>query len=103
MSNSSPALPDSLPACSALLAGKHPLPVSHTGGLNPHSITAAELKAVLLFVSTGDISGARYRRTVPGLPHHGLSGAEQDVLEAEGEVHHQAHWDEKDRRPRSLR
>lgn len=30
MSNKSHALPDSLPACSAFLAGKHPMSVCHT-------------------------------------------------------------------------
>lgn len=104
VSNQSPALHDSVPACSALLAGKRPLSFTLEICIvttNTHIHTCN-----MLIVFSGNYtdragnSGAQDGRSVQGLPHHSLSGAEQDILEAEGEVHHQTYGNEKDGRKR---
>lgn len=47
--------------------------------------------------------GVQRRRPVARLPDHSLPGAEQNLLEAEGEVQHPANGDEENWRPRSHR
>lgn len=89
----------------ALLSPQVNARLSHLSHLSHHLKKKSHVAFFSPSVLTGGRPGqaARRGRTVQRFPHHGPSGAEQDILEAEGEVHRQARGGEKDRRQRSLR